>query len=119
MAEAISGNIKKIKLSNGSTYAIFDQGALRLDSDGKTIITGNGAVDRIIIDGNLHITEIDEIPLADTKYKVLVQGTNGEIQYEDIRIVLSNLGQLVSGWEEVNGALTLKYYAYSKPVNEN
>ena len=115
----IVGNIKKITLSNGSTYAIFDQGALRLDSDGKTIITGNGAVDRIIVSGNLHITKIDEIPLADTKYQVLVQGANGEIQYEDIRIVLSNLGQLVSGWEETNGTLGLKYYAYSKPTSGN
>ena len=108
------GNIKKIKLSNGDIYTIFDQDALRLDPTTKKIITGVGPVDEAILDGHLFITEIDEIPLADTTYQVLVQGTNGEIQYEDIRTVLSKLGQLVSGWENVNGELRLKYYAYIK-----
>lgn len=54
-------NIKKIKLSDGSVYSIFDEGALRLNSEGK-LITGNQVVDALILDG-LYITEVDDIPL--------------------------------------------------------
>ncbi len=109
----IVGNIRKITLSNGSTYAIFDQGALRLDPTTKKIITGVGAVDNIILEGHLSITEIDDIPLAQLKYDVLVQGANGVIQKQDLRCVLAELG-LVNGWVEDNGTLSLTYYTYSK-----
>lgn len=54
-------NIKKIKLSDGSVYSIFDEGALRLNGEGK-LITGNQVVDALILDG-LYITEVDDIPL--------------------------------------------------------
>jgi hypothetical protein len=54
-------NIKKIKLSDGSVYSIFDEGALRLNNEGK-LITGNQLVDSLILSG-LYITEIDEIPV--------------------------------------------------------
>ena len=52
-------NIKKIKLSDGSVYSIFDEGALRLNDEGK-LITGNDIVDALILDG-LYITEIDDV----------------------------------------------------------
>lgn len=55
-------NIKRIKLSDGSVYSIFDEGALRLNSEGK-LITGNKVVDALII-GGLYITEVDDIPLG-------------------------------------------------------
>lgn len=54
-------NIKKIKLSDGSVYSIFDEGALRLNDEGK-LITGNGMVDSLILDG-LYIVEIDDVPV--------------------------------------------------------
>lgn len=92
----IVGNIKKITLSNGSTYAIFDQGALRLDPTTNKIITGVGVVDEAILDGHLSITEIDDVPLADVQYPVLVQGANGEIKQQDIRQVLKNLGLITA-----------------------
>lgn len=101
------GNIKKIKLSNGDIYSIFDQGALRLDPTTKKIITGVGPVDEAILDGHLSITEIDDVPLAQVQYKVLVSpviGTDastgkpiyGEVQTQDIRQVLKNLGLLTA-----------------------
>jgi hypothetical protein len=93
---AITGNIKKIKLSNGDIYAIFDQGALRLDPTTNKIITGVGVVDTAILDGHLSITEIDDVPLADVQYKVLVQGANGEIKQQDLRQVLKNLGLITA-----------------------
>ena len=57
-------NIKKIKLSDGSVYSIFDEGALRLNNEGK-LITGNSLVDKVIVDGNLYITEVDDVPVED------------------------------------------------------
>jgi hypothetical protein len=55
-------NIKKIRLSDGSVYSIFDEGALRLDSEGR-LITGNKIVDGLILNSNLYITEIDDVPV--------------------------------------------------------
>lgn len=63
--------IKKIKLSNGSVYAIFDEGALRLDATGK-LITGNATVDKVILDGDLFIVEIDNVPVNQAIDNVLV-----------------------------------------------
>ena len=54
--------IKKIKLNDGSVYAIFDEGSLRLN-DNNVLITGNDTVDNVIINGSLQITEIDDIPI--------------------------------------------------------
>ena len=47
-------NIKKIKLSDGSVYSIFDEGALRLNNEGK-LVTGNIVVDEIIVKNDLYI----------------------------------------------------------------
>ena len=58
-------NIKKIKLSDGSVYSIFDEGALRLNSEGK-LITGNQVVDSLILSvKELYITEVDDVPVGD------------------------------------------------------
>jgi hypothetical protein len=104
---AIAGNIRKIQLSNGSVYTIFDQGALRLDPTTKKIITGVGPVDEAILNGHLSITTIDDVPLAQVQYKVLVSpviGTDastgkpiyGQVQTQDIRQVLKNLGLITA-----------------------
>lgn len=98
-------NIKKIKLSNGDIYSIFDEGALRLAADGRTIITGRAVVDDPIIDGHLSIIEIDDIPLAQSNEIVLVQGTDGRIQKQNIRQVLRDLGVITASVE--NEILTL------------
>lgn len=57
-------NIKKIRLSDGSVYSIFDNGALRLNNEGK-LITGNSLVDKIILTENVYITEVDDIPVEE------------------------------------------------------
>ena len=57
-------NIKKIKLSDGSVYSIFDEGALRLNSEGK-LITGNDIVDSLILSvKELYIAEVDDVPVG-------------------------------------------------------
>ena len=72
--------IKKIKLSDGSIYSIFDEGSLRLNAN-NVLVTGNDIVDTVILNGNLSITEIDDIPVSDSIDNVLVQdSTTGEIK---------------------------------------
>ena len=99
-----------IKLSNGVTYSIYDEGALRLDSN-HNLITGNTVVDDIIIKQGFRITHIDDVALADVQTKVLVAqqiGTDdttgkaiyGYIKQQDIRQVLKNLGLITA---EVEG----------------
>lgn len=55
-------NIKRIKLSDGSVYSIFDEGALRLNNEGK-LVTGNIVVDQIIVNTDLYITAVDDVPV--------------------------------------------------------
>ena len=55
-------NIKKIKLSDGSVYSIFDNGALRINEQGY-LITGSGIVDKKITCKGLYIVEIDDAPV--------------------------------------------------------
>lgn len=103
--------IKKIKLSDGSVYSIFDEGSLRLDSNNR-LITGNTVVDQIIIKEGLHIAEIDDVPLANVQEKVLVRdATTGEIKQQDIRQVLRNLGLITASVE--NDILNLEVINFS------
>ena len=109
---AINGNIKKVKLSDGKIYSIFDEGALRLDPTTKKILTGNTVVDEAILDGHLSIIEIDDVPLAQVQAKVLVQdATSGEIKQQDIRQVLKNLGLITAKVE--NNILDLAVVDFS------
>lgn len=55
-------NIKRIKLSDGSVYSIFDEGALRLNDEGK-LVTGNIVVDQIIVNTDLYIIAVDDVPV--------------------------------------------------------
>ena len=66
--------IKKVKLSDGSVYSFFDNGALRLNEN-NILITGNNVVDQVIIQKNLTIIEIDDVPIEQTIDNVLVQDT--------------------------------------------
>ena len=60
-----TNRIKKIKLTDGSVYAIFDEGALRLSdpsSEGRVLLLANNpVVDNIILQGSLEIDEVDGI----------------------------------------------------------
>lgn len=64
--------ITKVKLSDGSVYSFFDSGALRLNEN-NILITGNQTVDEIIISKGLAISEIDDVPVTESIYNVLVQ----------------------------------------------
>lgn len=102
-------NIKKIKLSNGDIYSIFDEGALRLDSTTHKLITGNTVVDQVILNGNLYILEIDDVPVEQTISNVLVQDTTtGEIMRRSTNKLLEDIGGISYSMDESTGTLSLQ-----------
>lgn len=96
-------NIKKIKLSDGSVYSIFDEGALRLNDEGK-LVTGNKIVDALILDG-LYIIEIDDVSVEESIDNVVTA------VYEDGRWVMKRrstdllLKDINGTSHEVNGSV--------------
>lgn len=100
--------IKKIKLSNGSVYSIFDEGSLHLNEN-NVLITGNSIVDEAILDGHLYITEIDDIPVNQSIDNVLVQDpTTGEIKKRTTNKLLEDIGGISYSMDETNGILSLQ-----------
>lgn len=99
--------IKKIKLSNGSVYSIFDEGSLHLNEN-NVLITGNSIVDEAILDGHLYITEIDDIPVNQSIDNVLVQDpTTGEIKKRTTNKLLEDIGGISYSMNDTNGVLSL------------
>lgn len=97
MAE--SNRIKKIKLSNGAVYSIFDEGALRLNAD-KKLVTGNSVVDQVIIQGSLSIAQVDDVDVSELNEDILVQSSDGTIKKQNIRKVLKELGAISADVKE-------------------
>ena len=102
-------NIKKIKLSDGSVYSIFDEGALRLDPESNKLLTGNQAVDNVIIEGNLSILEIDDVPLDAAIDNVLVQdATTGQVKKRSTDKLLEDIGGISYSIDNTSGTLSFK-----------
>lgn len=99
-----NGNITKIKLSNGQTYNIVDAGALRFDKDTGRVLTPNATLNQIIIDNNLDIVEVNEVPLEQeidnllTVQEVTInKGTPDEfktqrVKKRNVRYILEDIG---------------------------
>lgn len=102
-------NIKKIKLSDGSVYSIFDEGALRVDPESNKLLTGNQVVDNVIIAGNLSILEIDDVPLDAAIDNVLVQdATTGQIKKRSTDKLLEDIGGISYSIDNTSGTLSFK-----------
>ena len=102
-------NIKKIKLSDGSVYSIFDEGALRIDPKSNKLLTGNQVVDNVIIEGNLSILEIDDVPLDAAIDNVLVQdATTGQIKKRSTDKLLEDIGGISYSIDNTSGTLSFK-----------
>ena len=102
-------NIKKIKLSDGSVYSIFDEGALRLDPESNKLLTGNQIVDNVIIEGNLSILEIDDVPLDAAIDNVLVQdATTGQVKKRSTDKLLEDIGGISYSIDNTSGTLSFK-----------
>lgn len=101
--------IKKIKLSNGSVYSIFDEGSLHLNEN-NVLITGNSIVDEAILDGHFYITEINDIPVNQSIDNVLVQdSTTGEIKKRTTDKLLEDIGGISYSMNDADGILSLKF----------
>ena len=84
--------IKKVKLSDGSIYSFFDNSALRLNEN-NILITGSKVVDRVIIQKNLTIIEIDDVPIEQAIDNVLVQDkATGRIMKRSTDQLLADIG---------------------------
>ena len=102
-------NIKKIKLSDGSVYSIFDEGALRLDPESNKLLTGNQVVDNVIIEGNLSTLEIDDVPLDAATDNVLVQdATTGQVKKRSTDKLLEDIGGISYSIDNTSGTLSFK-----------
>lgn len=95
----MENKLRKIKLSNGQIYSLYDEGALRLDSNNKLIIddltspTGVSFIDELILNGELSIIEVDEVPVTGVIYNVLVQDpVSGKIMKRDTDNLLKDIG---------------------------
>lgn len=107
-----NNRIKKIKLSNGTIYSIFDDGALRLN-DAGILITGNAVVDQVILQGGLTIAEVDDVDVNKLEYtKVLVQdSTTGKVVGKDKNKLLEDIGGISYSMDESDGVLSFKFGA--------
>ena len=101
-------NIKTIKLSDGSVYSIFDNGALRLNEQGY-LITGNSVVDQSITCEGVYIIEVDEEPIENTINNLITAvQVNGrwELKRRSVDKILEDIGGTSSTVKD--GVLTLK-----------
>jgi len=101
-------NIKKIKLSNGDIYSIFDEGALRLDSATHKLITGNSIVDQVLFDCDLYIAEVDDVPVDPTNVLVWDEST-GKVLKRSTNLLLADIGGISYDMDSDNGILSLKF----------
>lgn len=108
-------NIKRITLLDGSVYSIFDEGAIRLNSDG-ILITGNDIVDSAILQGHLYITAIDDVAVGEGITNVLTQDSQtGEIKKRSTDKLLEDIGGASYSVDDSNGILALKIGRQEEP----
>lgn len=106
--------IKKVQLSNGEVYHIYDATAARITDldnylplDGGTI-TGNLEVDQKIITNNLQVLALEYITEEHEITNVLVEDSNGEIKKRSIDLLLKDIGGTSYSVNESDGTLILK-----------
>lgn len=107
-----TNRIKKIKLTDGSVYAIFDEGALRLSdpsSEGRVLLLANNPViDNIILQGSLEIDEVDDVPVSELNPEVVFRDpTTGKLLKLDLNGAKQRLGILHYSLEQTSGVLRL------------
>ena len=101
--------IKKIKLSNGEIYSIFDNDAIHYETrDGNIVmITGNTVVDNVILNDGHFIIEIDDTNVA-VGNLLTVNTSTGKIEKRDAAKVLEDIGGCSYNMNDSNQTLSLK-----------
>lgn len=98
--------IRKIKLSNGQVYSIFDAGGIHIDPASHKLVSGNPVLDTIILDNDsLVISEIDDEEI-EAQY-VVYNPITGELNYRSKDKVLKDIGGTAYEMGE-DGVLKLK-----------
>ena len=105
--------IKKVQLSNGEVYHIYDAGAARITDlegymplDGGEI-TGNLQVDQEIITNNLSILALEYVEEEHEITNVLVE-EDGEIKKRSTDLLLKDIGGTSYSVDQSEGTLILK-----------
>ena len=105
--------VKKIKLSDGSTYFVFDASAPRktdldnyIPKTGGTI-TGNLDVDKQIKAGSLSIQSVEFVSQT-TPDNVLVQSADGTIKKRSTDKLLEDIGGCSYKYDDLTGTLSFK-----------
>lgn len=98
--------ITKIKLSDNSVYTLFDKDALRLSADNK-LLTNNTAVNQIILDNNLYITEIDGAEVDSYNNILVTDAATGKVKYVSKDRLLADIGGVSSFALDDAGVLSL------------
>jgi len=105
--------IKKIQLSNGQVYYIYDVNAARaseLDNyllkSGGTM-TGDLTIDAALQANSLKVVSVDDRKIAVTN--VLTQNTDGAIQKRDADNLLEDIGGISYSMDESTGLLSFKF----------
>lgn len=100
--------ITKVKLSNGQIYSFFDKDAIRLNEQG-ILVVGDQVVDDVIINGNLSVIEIDDIPVDKYIDNVLTQDPiTKQIKKRSTDILLEDIGGCSYDMDDETGILSLK-----------
>ena len=105
----MANKIKKIKLSNGEIYSIFDNDAIHYETkDGNIVmLTGNTVVDNVILNDGHFIIEIDDTNVA-VGNLLTVNTSTGKIEKRDAAKVLEDIGGCSYNMNDSTQTLSLK-----------
>lgn len=85
--------ITKIELSDGSIYSFFDKDAMHYDEQSGKILVGDAFIDNVLIQNNLFIMKLDDVPIDKVIDNLLTQDKlTGKIRRRDINKVLEDIG---------------------------
>lgn len=97
--------VTKLKLSNGQVIRFFDKDALHYDEKVNRLLVGDAYIDNLIINNNLTILEIDDIP-ADQYTEVVVRDGMKRLRVRPKNEFLADIGGYSAKMD--NEAKTLK-----------
>lgn len=84
--------ITKVELSNHQIYSCFDADSIHYDKASGKILVGNTIIDNVIINNDLFILKIDDIPVEQISHYVVQDSLTEEIGRINKNDVLENIG---------------------------
>ena len=105
----MANKIKKIKLSNGEIYSIFDNDAIHSETRNGNVVmlTGNTVVDNVILNDGHFIIEIHDTNVS-VGNSLTVNTSTGKIEKRDAAKVLDDIGGCSYNMNDSNQTLSLK-----------